>query len=174
MKEDSGFAPSEMVYGEGLALPGDMFEAQNTPINEHDFVTAIRQFANTLVATPPRSNEAPVFVPQELETCTHVYIRVDRARIGLQPPYEGPFPVITRDGKKMTVQLQNSQETIPYDRVRPAFRITTDPEEDQPQPIARRGPGRPRKESAAEEVTPPIRRGPGRPRKVTFQTGGEE
>ena len=174
VKENSGYAPSEMVYGEGLPLPGDLFDAQQTPINEHEFVTNMRQFANSLVATSPRSSEAGIFIPQELESCTHVYIRVDRARVGLQPPYEGPFPVISRDGKKMVVQMQNCQETIPYDRVRPAFRITTDPEEEQPQPVARRGPGRPRKESTTEEAAPPpAKRGPGRPRKVTFQTGGK-
>lgn len=36
IKEDSGYSPSEMVYGEGLPLLGDLFE---TPVNESVFVT---------------------------------------------------------------------------------------------------------------------------------------
>ena len=173
IKEDSGYAPCEILFGEGLPLPGDVFEAHQSPTNEHEFVTSLRQFAQSLVVAPPRTAESTIFVPQELETCTHVYIRVDRARVGLQSPYEGPFPVLSRDSKKMIVRTQTGEETIPYDRLRPAFRIATDPEEEQPQPAARRGRGRPRKEPVVEDSPPPAKRGPGRPKKVTFRTGGE-
>lgn len=114
IKEDIGFALCKLLFGDQLQLPGDMFDAQNSTATEHDLVTSLRKFTSTLIAKSPREQDHPVFIPQGLDSCTHVYVRVDRPRTGLQPPYKGPFPVVSRNAKSMVVKLQNSTETIPH------------------------------------------------------------
>lgn len=36
------------------------------------------------------------FIHKELESSTHVFVRVDRSRRPLEQPYEVPFPIITK------------------------------------------------------------------------------
>ncbi|VDL62095.1 unnamed protein product [Hymenolepis diminuta] len=68
---------------------------------------------------PPTSN--PIFIPTDLKTCSHVFLRYDAVRKPLQPIYDGPFQVLQRGEKTLTI-LQNGRESvISIDRVKPAY-----------------------------------------------------
>ncbi|GBN77053.1 Retrovirus-related Pol polyprotein from transposon 412 [Araneus ventricosus] len=64
--------------------------------------------------------------PKDLHTCTHVFIRIDRVRKSLEPPYDGPFPVVKRHDKYFTVTIKGKDITISIDRLKPAYLLLTE------------------------------------------------
>ena len=56
-----------------------------------------------------------------LMSATHVFLRVDAVRRPLVPPYEGPFPVISRSDKTFVTLRRDSPVTVTVDRLKPAF-----------------------------------------------------
>ena len=46
--------------------------------------------------TSPRPTTSNAYIPQELDTATLAFIRHDAVRKPLQPPYDGPYPIIKR------------------------------------------------------------------------------
>ncbi|UYV65843.1 hypothetical protein LAZ67_3005615 [Cordylochernes scorpioides] len=48
-------------------------------------------------------------------------LETDRVRKPLEPPYEGPFPVLDRTDKYFTLKLKGRNVTISIDRLRPAY-----------------------------------------------------
>ena len=56
---------------------------------------------------------------------THVFLRVDAVRRPLVPPYEGPFPVVSRsDNNKTCVILKRDKPvTVTVDRLKPAVSL---------------------------------------------------
>lgn len=59
-----------------------------------------------LKAQPTTHNRAgPVYVPDALATCSHVFIRNDAVRRPFQKPYNGPYEVISRTRKTVLVAL---------------------------------------------------------------------
>ena len=46
-----------------------------------------------------------IFVPKDLKTTTHVFVRKDRVKNQLEYPYERPFSVIDRTDKYFTLMI---------------------------------------------------------------------
>ncbi|GFT13477.1 retrovirus-related Pol polyprotein from transposon 412 [Trichonephila clavipes] len=65
-----------------------------------------------------------VFVRPELSQCTDVFLRHDAIRKPLQPPYDGPFAVVKRSEKLITLQQQGKEICVFIDRVKPAFLLS--------------------------------------------------
>ena len=75
-----------------------------------------------LKATPPRATTIrQTHVSNDLNSCTHVFIRHDAVPIPLQQPYDGPFKVLKRTDKHFTIQKNNQEEVISIDRLKPAY-----------------------------------------------------
>ncbi|EZA54580.1 hypothetical protein X777_05691 [Ooceraea biroi] len=65
------------------------------------------------------------FVHKELDTCTHVFLRVDRARGPLESPYEGPYQILRRVSDSLfQIRLREEAVNIPIERLKPAFTET--------------------------------------------------
>ncbi|GBN42743.1 hypothetical protein AVEN_245682-2 [Araneus ventricosus] len=62
-----------------------------------------------------------IFVHKDLHTCTHVFIRIDRVRKPLEPPCDGPFPVVKRHDKYFVVTIKSKDINISVDRLKPAY-----------------------------------------------------
>ncbi|KAK2578093.1 hypothetical protein KPH14_000593, partial [Odynerus spinipes] len=59
---------------------------------------------------------------KDLQTCTHVFVRVDAVRKPLQPPYEGPFKVISRISDLLyNVDVDGKETNISTERLKPAY-----------------------------------------------------
>ncbi|OTF81952.1 hypothetical protein BLA29_001145 [Euroglyphus maynei] len=71
--------------------------------------------------TPTRvvSNEK-FFVPQNLKTCTHVWIKSEN-RTGLEPPYKGPFKILARNEHTVSIETPNGNDEVALHRCKPAI-----------------------------------------------------
>ncbi|XP_035232869.1 uncharacterized protein LOC118204676 [Stegodyphus dumicola] len=79
IKEDLGSSSAEMVYGTNLRLPGDFINpAKNSPnVQPHAFLKQLRETVAALYPKPTSIHSSrPVFVPKELTTSSHVFLRV--------------------------------------------------------------------------------------------------
>ena len=75
-----------------------------------------------LVPVQPRlPNNRPVYVNKDLKSCTHVFIRTDSVKKPLESPYTGPYKVIKRDDKNITVMKNGIKDSIAIDRCKPAY-----------------------------------------------------
>ena len=123
LKPDISNSSAELVYGSKLRLPGEFF--CSTPENStsvQDFATDLKKAMSNLQPVQPRqANSQKTFVSQDLSSCTHVFVQVDSLRKPLQPPYEGPFEVLRRTRKTVTINRNNSSDVISIDRVKPAY-----------------------------------------------------
>ena len=77
------------------------------------------------------------FVPPNLQSCTHVWQRVDRVRRPLEAPYQGPFKVVARTNKVFTLELPSGQtETVSVDRLKPLMELKAVSQRPRPQQLS--------------------------------------
>ena len=80
-KEDIKSSPAEMVYGQTLKLPADIFSPDNNPIsNLDDVLFVLKRNMSGILPPPTRKGKVTIFTPKDLNECSHVFIRVDRVK----------------------------------------------------------------------------------------------
>ena len=153
IKPDIGASPSDLVYGEGITVPGQLVGPPQ--LSDEELLREQRSTLNNLRVEVERLQPKPtsahrrpqVQIPDELATATHVLVRK-----GLQPsltaPYEGPYRVLSRrpTGYRVQIPGRNSDE-IALARLKPAFVSNDDDNVDD----------------NSEDATPPSPPPPGRP-----------
>ena len=89
-----------MVFDTSLRLPGEYFSTPNHHVSPAEYVSQLQQFIKNLQPVPTRKITSRVtHVDSKLSTCSHVFVRNDGVKIGLQRPYNGPFRVLQRSDK---------------------------------------------------------------------------
>lgn len=123
VKEDLKISPAELVYGQPLKLPGDFFNVPDTTTSQSEMIGALREKMRNTIPTPTREQKKSVtfYIPKDLSDCTHVYVRVDRTRPGLTPPYEGPFPVLRRLRHTIVIDRSGKADSVNINRLKPAY-----------------------------------------------------
>ena len=148
LKPDLGASPADLVFGEQLAIPGEALPAN--PSTEDQLVRQraaaladLRVEVARLQPVPTSAHRTPIIhLPQELETCTHIFVRRGGIKANLSSPYVGPFRVISRDSTNFKIAVPGRpNETIAINRVKPCLSTIEDAEEAEPDPPRR--PGRP-------------------------------
>lgn len=123
IKEDAHVSPAEMLYGQGIRLPGEFFE--NTTVSNTDptsFVSKLKEKIALLKPIPDTNHSKPkVFVSPAFSKCTHVFVRRDSVKKPLQPAYDGPYSVVTKHEKYFTVKVNGKDVNISLNRLKPAF-----------------------------------------------------
>ncbi|XP_078051880.1 uncharacterized protein LOC144478033, partial [Augochlora pura] len=121
LKEDLEASSAEMVYGTGIRLPGEFFVA-NAADSQTDFANRLRQHIRQLKPSPAtRHGTRKPFVFKELSTSPYVFLRHDAVKNPLQPPYDGPFKVISRRDKTFVINVNGKEVRVSIDRLKPAF-----------------------------------------------------
>ena len=123
LKADLHHSSAELVYGTTLRLPGELLAPtpDPKPCSVEDFSSRLKDAMRSLQPVQPRVSPAKTFVHQDLDTCTHVFVRVDAVKKPLQRPYKGPYKVIRRTRKNVTIDLHGSSDVVTIDRVKPAY-----------------------------------------------------
>ncbi|BET01053.1 multicellular organismal development [Nesidiocoris tenuis] len=111
VQTDSGISPFEIAFRHHMRLPGDIF---NLP-SQAD-IPFIKDIKNSL----HHDTRAKFFLPADLQTCTHVFMRVETIRPALVPPYVGPYKVLNRLPSGFTILKDGVEVTIPLERLKPA------------------------------------------------------
>ena len=136
LKEDIGCTAAELVYGTTLRLPGSYFVHTSPtlpPVSE--YVQQLKSTMSSLRAVPPRPASRVVYVNPDMHTSQFVFIRTDATRKPLQPPYKGPYRIISRSTKHFTIDVNGKQEVVSLDRLKPAhIDVTPSPSSTLPQP----------------------------------------
>ncbi len=119
---EQGFSPSQLVYGSTMELPVHFFVPSEpkvqTPTTEFlsKFYSMVSQFPQ-----PIRNHNSAHFVPKDLASSKHVWLREHSPKSSLSDRYSGPYEVLSRDPKTVTVSLKGRTEKLSLDRVKPAF-----------------------------------------------------
>ncbi|GFY76310.1 transposon Tf2-6 polyprotein [Trichonephila inaurata madagascariensis] len=123
VKKDINATCAEHVYGTTLRLPSDLFSIDNiTTTCNQTYVSFLREKMRALqpIPTSAHSNSF-MFVPTNLKSCSHVFLRVDSVQSPLSQNYTGPHEVIRRTDKVFTILINGRKKAVSIERVKPAY-----------------------------------------------------
>ncbi|GFT40028.1 hypothetical protein TNCV_12601 [Trichonephila clavipes] len=113
LRPDTNHTIAQMVYGSNIRLPGEFFNPPSIQIDPETFVTTLQTFMDDLKPTkssPPKNQK--IFVHKDLKSCTHVFVRVDRVRKALEPPYDAHCFKTWKIGKETS--LSDDDDEAPF------------------------------------------------------------
>ena len=154
LKPDLGASPAEMVFGEPIAVPGSILS--NAPSDGEQLQQHQRQTLANLRLEVARLQPVPtsahrrqnVRLPEELQSCSHVFVRKGGVQPCLSAAYSGPYRVLSRQEHFFKISIPGrGAESVALSRLKPAV-IARDEEFQQRTP---------------SPVTPPSPPPPGRP-----------
>jgi len=128
-REDLKATAAELVYGEPLRLPGQFLEER--PESNSD--TLVGKFSRTMQKLRPkmkRHGTRPTFVFKNMADTPKVFVRQDMPTGTLQPPYEGPYDVLSRGEKTYKLKIRGRTVRISVDRLKPAYILAEEEEEE--------------------------------------------
>lgn len=114
-KEDLKMSSAELLYGTTLSVPGTFISGNQTPMTN-----ACRESTPFLPTSTNRHCRPATYIPPDLQSAKHVFIRRGAHKGPLQTPYEGPYEVLKNGSKAMVIKVGNRQETVSLDRLKPA------------------------------------------------------
>jgi cleavage and polyadenylation specificity factor subunit 1 len=121
-KEDLQASVAELVYSEPIRIPGDLLTSTADPVDPAHLITELRQHMARLKSVPAaRRAFLATFVCSDLEKCIHVFLRQDTTRRALEPPYSGPYQVLSRREKTLQLLMRWRLVTASTNRVKPAY-----------------------------------------------------
>lgn len=119
LKTDLHNSSAELIYG--TALRSQAATPDPEPCTAQDFATQLKSYMKCLKPVQPRKDNTKTFVHQDLDSCTHVFLRMDAVKKPLQQPHQVPYPIIRRKRKNFTINKNGSQEVVAIDRVKAAY-----------------------------------------------------
>ena len=102
VKTDLACSPAELVYVTALSIPGEFVHSSPPATDTSSYVQRLKATLQCLHPTPVAHHLAADqsgFVPKDLFTACHVFLRYDGGSKPLQHPYDGPYRVLKRSQK---------------------------------------------------------------------------
>ncbi|GBM58377.1 Transposon Ty3-G Gag-Pol polyprotein [Araneus ventricosus] len=127
IKRDLNATSSQLVYGTTLRLPSNLLRddsivnATATPTYVFNLILMMRKLNPT---NPTYHGNDKFFVNPSLKSCSHVFLRIDKVRPPLTPPYSGPHIVKSRTDKNLVIDLNGRNVTVTIDRCKPAYEFS--------------------------------------------------
>ncbi|GFS83721.1 protein KIAA0100 [Nephila pilipes] len=66
------------------------------------------------------------FANPTLSSCSHVFLRIDKVRPPITPPYSGPHMVKNRSDKNFVIDLKGKSVIVTINRLKPAYEFSED------------------------------------------------
>lgn len=121
-KDDTKLSPAQLLYGASLKIPGSLCVHPNVETSPQEHFRHLRENLKHVVPSSSHFHgKPPDYVPPKLTSCPFVWLRVDRVRTPLEPPYDGPFQVLQRRNKSFLLDINGKKCEISIDRLKPAF-----------------------------------------------------
>lgn len=128
-RDDSGTACSEMVFGQAIRLPGEMYSQTGEIRESSTFVRDLRNVIRKLKPAPYTvRRKDSIFVHKDLHTCKKVFVRVDKVKTSLEAPYQGPYTVLKRHKHCFVLDIEGKEDTVSIHRLKPAYELDEEPE----------------------------------------------
>ena len=128
IKPDIGACPADLVYGEGIAVPGQLVGPPQ--LDDADLLRQQRATLRNLQVEVERLQPKPtahhrrpqIHIPEELATCSHVFVLRGGVQPTLTAPYDGPFRVLERGPNGFRIQFPGrGSDIVALCRLKPAF-----------------------------------------------------
>ena len=140
LKPDIGSSPADLVFGEGIAVPGELLYSK-IPTDEQlqrqrtATLADLRLEVARLQPTETSAHRRPnIYIPESLQDCTHVFVRRGGVQSSLSSPYIGPYRVVSRDNQNFKLSIPGKgNESVAISRLKPAI-ISDDEDPDPPTP----------------------------------------
>ncbi|XP_066953344.1 uncharacterized protein [Macrobrachium rosenbergii] len=160
-RADGDVSPSEKVYGETLAVPGEFFPhgADGADTSLPRLREVAQKFAPCQKSFTDRTH---VYSPGGLNTCTHVFIRIDAHCSPLTKPYRVPYCVVSRSYKAYLINIHGCEDWVSVDRLKPTFLLDSETREE-----TSRRPRIPPQNVAADDPVAILKQGRGCPKGCT-------
>jgi hypothetical protein len=124
-KEDLQASVAELVYSETLRIPGEFLTPSTATMDTAQLIQHLHSTMAQLRPVPATRHASPAsFVHKDLRTCTHVFLRQDASCRNLEPPYSGPYRVISHTTKTFKILIRNKTVTVSADIIKPAYMLT--------------------------------------------------
>ncbi|XP_069983541.1 uncharacterized protein [Penaeus vannamei] len=118
-KEDLQCTAAEMVYRTMLTHPAGFFVTASN-FEPGTFSKQLCERMTRVRSRPTKpTRQQGIYIPPGLQDCSHVFVR-KHSIPPLCPPYKGPFPVIQRGDKTITICCPKGEDTVTVGRVKPA------------------------------------------------------
>lgn len=128
-RDETGVSCAEMAFGQTLRLPGELHESSNDVTDSSEFVKHLRTILREIKPAPfLHRRKQKIFVHKDLQTCKRVYVRVDKVRTSLEPPFKGPYEVIRRHKLYYEVDVDGKKDTVSISRLKPAYELDLEDE----------------------------------------------
>ena len=139
LKPDLGASPADLVFGEGLSIPGQLLGGAVPSAEEQErlqraTLSDLRLEVARLQPVATSAHRVPrVHLPEDLRTATHVFVRRGGVQPSLTSPYAGPYRVITRGPASFRIAIPGREnESVNVARLKPAHISEDDDVEDEP------------------------------------------
>ena len=137
LKPDIGASPADLVYGEGLSVPGSLLPSRPDGVDTEQRQRTLEHLRLEVARLQPTNTSAHrtprVHVPESLEQATHVFILRGGHQPSLTSPYMGPFRVVSRDRESYRVAMPGrGTDSVNIARLKPAIVSNDDDEEGVP------------------------------------------
>ncbi|XP_076044685.1 uncharacterized protein LOC143027300 [Oratosquilla oratoria] len=106
-KEDLDASPAEMVFGEPLVVPGEFFPNASTNSDIRHLQNIVKEFVPCKQTYKSPEHR---YVPRDLHTSKHVFLRTDAHTPPLTPPYSGPCEVVQRKKNTFLLRIKGSND----------------------------------------------------------------
>ncbi|XP_036336092.1 uncharacterized protein LOC118746344 [Rhagoletis pomonella] len=122
VKTDINASPAEMLYGRPICIPGEFLHERKRRSGQAEFMEQLREAMSKLPMTKAsRHDEAQTYIQPALKDCKFVFVRIDRVRQPLEPHYEGPYAVLSKQEKYFVIKVRQREVKISIDRLKAAF-----------------------------------------------------
>nr|GFC40414.1 hypothetical protein [Tanacetum cinerariifolium] len=129
-REDLKSTSAELVFGEPLRLPGEFLSTRSDDAKFENAAEFIKDLRHQIRQIQPVNGtchgEKKNFIFKDLATSKQVFIRHDGPKNCLQMPYDGPYPVVSRNRKTFCIDVKGKKITVTIDRLKPAYIIADD------------------------------------------------
>ncbi|GFX06194.1 retrovirus-related Pol polyprotein from transposon opus [Trichonephila clavipes] len=132
IRPDISYTIAQMIYGTSIKLPGEFFDPPTINMGPQNFVAKLQQhMAELKPLKSPSNRKQNIFVHKDLKSCSHVFLRIDRVKKALEPPYEGPYTVQKKYDKYFTILIKDKAVNISVGRLKPAYLLAMDNQKEQ-------------------------------------------
>ena len=141
VKPDINACPAELVYGEGLAVPGTVLQSirpgdDDLQRERQNTLEHLRLEVARLMPTPTSAHRQPrINMPPDLQRASHVFVRRRPGEDKFNSPYVGPFRVLERNEQFFKIALPGrGADSVALARLKPAILAEDDPDDVPSQP----------------------------------------